>query len=193
MSYRHNGKVLCAYRNGLIFYDFDGLDLPFSWRELIEFNCLPLHKLKKQPQKARLVSLKSLLLFFFVRIFAHSMKRVQSKFSQKGLSLCGYVTICLGLPLLFENMLKIQLDVSQIGHICVPANWQTDCGLRIVGGLCEVLLCGVFCNWNLPHACESGHAAAHGNPGRCDRAAASCRPGPSASPRWCPWVAPVER
>lgn len=130
---------------------------------------------------------------FFVRIFAHSMKRVQSKFSQKGLSLCGYVTICLGLPLLFENMLKIQLDVSQIGHICVPANWQTDCGLRIVGGLCEVLLCGVFCNWNLPHACESGHAAAHGNPGRCDRAAASCRPGPSASPRWCPWVAPVER
>lgn len=80
-----NGKVLCAYHDGLIFYDFDGLDLPFSCRELIEFNCLPLHKLKKQ-QQARLVSLKSLLFFFCsnISMYSHSMKRVQFESLQKG-------------------------------------------------------------------------------------------------------------
>lgn len=32
-------------------------------------------------------------------------------------------------------MVRIQLDVSQIGHICVPANWQTDCGSIVRGSV----------------------------------------------------------
>lgn len=97
-----NGKVLCAYHDGLIFYDFDGLDLPFSCRELIEFNCLPLHKLKRQ-QQARLVSLKSLLFFFLFEykyVFAWYEKG-SIQIPAKGPALCGYVTICSGLPLPF--------------------------------------------------------------------------------------------
>lgn len=76
----------------------------------------------------------------------------------------------LSCPNLFENLVKIQLDILQIGHICVPANWQTDCGFQIVGGL--------GCTLYLPHASVCGHPAAGGNPHRCDRAAVSCRRGP---------------
>lgn len=58
--------------------------------------------------------------------------------------MCGYVTICSGLPLPFENLVRIQLDVSQIGHICVPANWQTDCGFIVRGSVWRVSATGTY-------------------------------------------------